>query len=120
MTYEAIAIRLPGIGSKRVCVSCATRFYDLARSPPVCPKCGTEQPPEVPRPPPMRRSPATRHRMMKGPSPAAREADDDAAPVLLTDDDEVEADEDADVAEVDADADDDVEVEAVLDSPALR
>ncbi len=115
MTYENIAVRLPGIGSKRVCVSCATRFYDLARTPPVCPKCGTEQPPEAPRPPPMRRAPATRHRMMKGPAPVAREADDDAAPVLDPDDDEVEADEDADVPEVEDD--DDVEVEAVLDEP---
>ena len=116
MTYETIAVRLPGIGSKRVCVSCATRFYDLARTPPVCPKCGTEQPPEAARPPPIRRSPATRHRLTKGPAPVAREADDDAAPVLDPDDDEeVEADEDADVADVDAD--DDVEVEAVLDEP---
>jgi uncharacterized protein (TIGR02300 family) len=115
MTYETIAVRLPGIGSKRVCVSCATRFYDLARTPPVCPKCGTEQPPEVPRPPPIRRSPA-RHRMMKGPAPVAREADEDAAPVLDPDDEEVEPDEDAEVVEEDADE----EIEAVLDEPPER
>ncbi len=112
MTYETIAVRLPGIGSKRVCVSCATRFYDLARTPPVCPKCGAEQPPEVPRPPPMRRSPATRLRMMKGPVPQAREAEEDAAPVLDADDDEVEPDEDAEAVE-----EDDVEEAAVLDDP---
>jgi uncharacterized protein (TIGR02300 family) len=40
----------PELGSKRVCVSCQTRFYDLTRAPAVCPKCGTEQPPEQPRP----------------------------------------------------------------------
>ncbi len=108
MTYETIAVRLPGIGSKRVCVSCATRFYDLARTPPVCPKCGVEQPPDVPRPPPVRRSPATRHRMMKGPAPAVREADEDAAPVLDPDDEEVEVDEDAEVVE--DDVEDDVDV----------
>ncbi len=39
----------PELGLKRVCVSCATRFYDLARAPAVCPKCGTEQPVEQPR-----------------------------------------------------------------------
>ncbi len=108
MSYETIAVRLPGIGSKRVCVSCATRFYDLARTPPVCPKCGAEQPPDVPRPPPIRRSPATRHRMMKGPAPAAREADEDAAPVLDPDDEEVEVDEDAEVIE--DEVEDDVDV----------
>jgi uncharacterized protein (TIGR02300 family) len=37
------------LGQKRVCVSCSARFYDLAKSPAVCPKCGTEQPVEQPR-----------------------------------------------------------------------
>lgn len=40
----------PELGLKRVCVACATRFYDLTHSPAVCPKCGTEQPIEQPRP----------------------------------------------------------------------
>lgn len=114
MTYVAKALRLPGVGSKRVCVSCATRFYDLARVPPVCPKCGTEQPPEAPRPPPVRRSP-TRHRMIKASTPAARESDEDGAPVLETDEDEAEADDDADVVEEEADEDPDSE--AALDEP---
>jgi uncharacterized protein (TIGR02300 family) len=39
----------PELGLKRVCVSCGARFYDLAKSPAVCPKCGTEQPAEQPR-----------------------------------------------------------------------
>ncbi|MBO1324551.1 TIGR02300 family protein [Acetobacter sp. TBRC 12305] len=39
----------PDLGTKRVCVSCGARFYDLHRSPAVCPKCGTEQPALVPR-----------------------------------------------------------------------
>jgi uncharacterized protein (TIGR02300 family) len=38
------------LGQKRVCVSCSARFYDLTKSPAVCPKCGTEQPVEQPRP----------------------------------------------------------------------
>jgi uncharacterized protein (TIGR02300 family) len=37
------------LGQKRICVSCSTRFYDLTKSPAVCPKCGTEQPIEQPR-----------------------------------------------------------------------
>ena len=40
----------PELGLKRVCVACGARFYDLAKSPPVCPKCGTEQPIDQPRP----------------------------------------------------------------------
>ena len=112
MTYRAIAIRLPGVGSKRVCVSCATRFYDLARTPPVCPKCGTEQPPEAPRAPLIRRGPP--RRMTKAPAPTARDADDDAAPVLDTEEDEVETDEDDAEDEVEAEPDED----AVLDEPA--
>jgi uncharacterized protein (TIGR02300 family) len=38
------------LGTKRVCVACGTRFYDLMKSPAICPKCGTEQPADMPRP----------------------------------------------------------------------
>ncbi len=31
----------PEWGSKRICQSCATKYYDLGRSPIVCPKCDT-------------------------------------------------------------------------------
>lgn len=37
------------LGLKRTCVACGAKFYDLMRSPAVCPKCGTEQPAEQPR-----------------------------------------------------------------------
>jgi len=40
----------PELGTKRVCVACGARFYDLTKSPAVCPKCGTEQPIDQPRP----------------------------------------------------------------------
>jgi uncharacterized protein (TIGR02300 family) len=40
----------PELGTKRVCVSCNSRFYDLMKQPAICPKCGTEQPAEQPRP----------------------------------------------------------------------
>ncbi len=39
----------PELGLKRTCVACGTRFYDLMRSPAICPKCATEQPAEQPR-----------------------------------------------------------------------
>jgi len=31
----------PELGTKRVCGNCGTKFYDLARDPILCPKCGT-------------------------------------------------------------------------------
>lgn len=37
------------LGTKRTCVACGAKFYDLRRSPVICPKCGTEQPAEQPR-----------------------------------------------------------------------
>ena len=39
----------PELGTKRVCVNCGTKFYDLLKVPAVCPKCGTEQPVDQPR-----------------------------------------------------------------------
>ena len=39
----------PELGSKRVCVACSTRFYDLNKQPVICPKCSTEQPAGQPR-----------------------------------------------------------------------
>lgn len=39
----------PELGTKRVCVSCSARFYDLQKILAACPKCGTEQPQEVPK-----------------------------------------------------------------------
>ncbi|MGH7086005.1 MAG: TIGR02300 family protein [Acetobacteraceae bacterium] len=37
------------LGTKRICVACGARFYDLGRTPAACPKCRTEQPAEQPR-----------------------------------------------------------------------
>lgn len=34
-------------GAKRRCLSCGAAFYDLNKSPILCPKCGTEFNPEV-------------------------------------------------------------------------
>ncbi len=44
----------PELGTKRICVSCGTRFFDLMKQPATCPKCATEQPAEQPR---LRRAP---------------------------------------------------------------
>jgi uncharacterized protein (TIGR02300 family) len=38
----------PEWGQKRTCQSCGCKFYDLARSPITCPKCGVNVEPELP------------------------------------------------------------------------
>ena len=38
----------PEWGQKRTCQSCGCRFYDLTRTPIVCPKCGSTVEPEMP------------------------------------------------------------------------
>lgn len=38
----------PEWGQKHTCKSCGARFYDMGRTPAVCPKCGAEQPAEEP------------------------------------------------------------------------
>ncbi len=34
-------------GAKRICPACSTRYYDMKKNPPVCPKCGTVFDPET-------------------------------------------------------------------------
>ncbi len=58
-----------GLGIKHTCQNCGTRFYDLDRAPPVCPKCGTRL---AAAPPPKPRRPS---------KPAARKPKRAAAPV---------------------------------------
>ncbi len=45
------------IGQKRKCLSCAAPFFDMAKDPIVCPKCGARfEVIELPRSPPRRQS----------------------------------------------------------------
>ncbi|MBN9561263.1 MAG: TIGR02300 family protein [Alphaproteobacteria bacterium] len=91
----------PELGTKRVCVACGTRFYDLTKSPAVCPKCGTEQPVEVPRP---RRSGGNvvEDKRPKKPVPAPEDADVEVEGVEDVEEEDVI--EDASDLEDDADA----------------
>ena len=91
----------PELGTKRVCVACGTRFYDLAKSPAVCPNCGTEQPVELPRP---RRTGGNvvEDKRPKKPVPAPEEADVEAEGVEDVEEEDVI--EDASDLEDDADA----------------
>lgn len=89
----------PELGTKRVCVSCATKFYDLGKQPAVCPKCGTEQPAEQPR---------TRR-------PSGNVAEDKRRPKVAP----APGLEDADV-EVEAAADDDADEDVLEDTSDLE
>ena len=35
--------KMPNLGTKYVCFSCQTKFYDLGRDTAVCPKCSADQ-----------------------------------------------------------------------------
>ncbi|MBB5688263.1 TIGR02300 family protein [Roseomonas alkaliterrae] len=102
----------PELGLKRTCVACGTRFYDLARTPAVCPKCGTEQPAEQPR---LRRAAATAapdEKLKKRAAAGDVEADD----IEVEDVEGDEAIEDAEELEDDAEGiGEDIEVEADRD-----
>ena len=34
---------MPDLGHKYTCYSCHTKFYDLGKAVPICPKCGADQ-----------------------------------------------------------------------------
>jgi uncharacterized protein (TIGR02300 family) len=106
MSFQNVATRSPQLGSKRVCVSCSTRFYDMTKAPPVCPKCGTVQPPEAPRVRGPIREP---RRPVRAPVPAAVEAEEEDVPL-------VEADED-DALEEAEDVDEDDDTPGVVREP---
>lgn len=79
----------PELGTKRICVACNTKFYDLTKVPAVCPKCSTEQPAEQPR---MRRAggnvPEDKRRAKIIPVPGVEDPDLD----VVADTDDVEED----------------------------
>ncbi len=104
------------LGLKRVCVSCGARFYDLSKSPAICPKCGTEQPAEQPRAPRRGGNVAEERKVKK--APVLEDADTDAEAETVDE----EADESVleDTSDLDDDADaigGDLEVEPDGDEP---
>ena len=106
VSYDPVTVRPTSVGSKRICVSCATRFYDLERTPPVCPKCGTEQPPQAPRAAPIKRG--LRMRPMRSPGrPVAEEeagSGEEAAVPEADDDEDDEAEDKPEVDELEEEA----------------
>jgi len=101
----------PELGTKRVCVSCSAKFFDLTKQPAVCPKCGTEQPAEQPR---LKRSPGNvadeKRRAKAAVAPGLEDTD---VEVEVVDDDDA----DEDVLEDTSDLEDDAEGIAVEVEP---
>ena len=96
------------LGSKCTCAGCSERFYDLNKTPPVCPKCGAELEPPKPRTLRPSRGTVESRRFTKPLDPAASE--DGVAHESTADaDDEEEEEEDA------IDADDDVSDDIAID-----
>ncbi len=100
----------PELGTKRICVACAARFYDLTKSPAVCPKCHTEQPIDQPRPRRAGGNVVEDKRPKKpAPAPGAEEMD-----IEVEDVEDVEEDVMEDTSDLEDDADTigpDIEVE---------
>ena len=102
----------PELGTKRVCVSCNTKFYDLCKTPAVCPKCDTEQPAEQPR---MRRAGGNvledKRRAKALPVPGIEDVE------VETSDDDVEEDVLEDTSDLEDGDDAIAEVEVEVESP---
>ncbi len=104
----------PELGTKRTCLQCGERFYDLDRTSIVCPYCGNEHTAELFARNRRLRSTAADAvpRPKRVAAPAASEAPDD--PVLDDEEDEDEAAEDfEDTADL---AEDDDDVAEVIDT----
>src|SRR3954471_9419801 len=79
------------LGSKYDCYNCGTKFYDLGKPEPVCPKCGANQKDAVSSEAPVASQSARRRRQAEHPKPVDLEEED--APVEtahLPDDEMVE------------------------------
>ena len=93
------------LGAKCTCTACHERFYDLNRSPAICPKCGVQQPPEKPRTLRPSRGTSGAGSQQRQPTVAVT-IDDAAAPVGAE-----EIDEEDDASEADHEADDTIEAD---------
>jgi uncharacterized protein (TIGR02300 family) len=91
----------PELGSKRLCMNCGAKFYDLNKDPAMCPKCGT----------PMQASAVTR----VAPPVVARARPAEEEPELEKDGPEMVSLDDVEAAEGGKEAvEDDIEAEDVV------
>jgi uncharacterized protein (TIGR02300 family) len=79
------------LGTKYVCFKCGTKFYDLKKPVPACPKCGADQ----------REAPSGKASGGRARAAPPREVEPEETPA--TDDEEAETEEEDEVAEADED-----------------
>lgn len=77
------------LGSKYVCYKCGTKFYDLKKPAPTCPKCGADQ-----REAPVIKPQTARQQRAAAAAKEAEEAELPAPEAEETDDEEAEEDDD--------------------------
>jgi uncharacterized protein (TIGR02300 family) len=104
--WEAQLEKKAELGTKRICPSCAARFYDLTKRPIVCPKCQTSFEPETLLKPRRQRPEA---REVPVPVPVKVVEEEEAAAEEDELDDEEEALEDDEVLEPDDEVEEDEE-----------
>jgi uncharacterized protein (TIGR02300 family) len=114
---KRLYVAKPELGTKRVCPSCATKYYDLQRNPITCPNCGTifevavrERAPErakpepKPKPVPVDEVEVERDEDVVSLEEVEEDADADVGPDLDEDEEAV-----IPVADVDVEVDEDIE-----------
>ncbi len=92
------------LGSKFTCFNCGTKFYDLHKPEPLCPKCGADQ-----REVPVKASPASERRRARTPEPVAPEPEEADKDASVGEADEPESKDDAKDDEDEDDEDEDDE-----------
>jgi uncharacterized protein (TIGR02300 family) len=97
---ESTTLIKTDLGTKRVCPSCAARFYDLQKRPIECPKCAFSFEPEM----------LLKQRRTRVPEPAK-------AAVVPAEDDEQEEDEEVEEAETEEEELEEEEVVPAADEP---
>ncbi len=96
----------PELGAKCTCVGCGLRFYDLGRSPALCPKCATQQPPPKPRVLRSSRGAGENTPLLQQPDPVAANDDTEQVSAAETEDAENTIDPEDEIGdEIDSDAD---------------
>jgi uncharacterized protein (TIGR02300 family) len=85
------------LGTKHLCFKCGTKFYDLRKPEPICPKCGADQ----------RQSPALKPAPEKRSRAPARPAAPAAVVPDEADTETADLEEDAEADEADEDDDED-------------
>lgn len=85
------------LGTKHTCFKCGTRFYDLKKPEPLCPKCGADQRQS----PAIKPSPAEKRRAAPKPAPAPVKPEVEEVEADAELDDDADADEEAEEAEED-------------------